>query len=150
MLKVKFKYIALCAVLSIPGSVIAQGTDRLMTLFTTPQERQVINNNRYKGDKPQQIVKSLPEPEKESNAVQELLKEEVGVTYVVSGVTTNTEGRGTAWINGRSYESGDTMDDGSKVRVKNTTVIITTADGKNHSAISGEVLELTYLRTVEE
>ncbi len=150
MLKLKLKYIALSMVLSLPGSVMAQNSDQLMTLFTTPQERQVINNNRYKGDKPQQVVKSLPEPEKESNAVQELLKEEVNVTYVVSGVSTNTEGNGTAWINGKPYESGDTMDDGSKVRIRNTTVVITTADGKAHSAISGEVLELTYLRKVEE
>jgi hypothetical protein len=149
MLKVKNILIILFLLSSSFGSVMAQESGKLLTLFTTPQERQVINNNRYKGGKPVKPVTEI-EPVKETDAVEELVKEEVNVTYMISGVSTSTEGSGIAWVNGNSYESGEVMDDGAKIRIKNSSVIITTPDGANHTAVSGEVLNLTYLRTIQQ
>ena len=146
----KVKNIIICTLLSLSGGVNAQNSDQLLTLFTTAPERQVINNNRYKGEQPKQMVSLLPEPEKETNAVKELVKEEVNATYVISGVSNNTEGSGTAWINGKAYLSGDVMEDGAKVSIRNSIVFITTVDGKTHKAVGGEMLELTYLKTSSE
>ncbi len=143
-------YFLLFLMFGFSGNPQAEELSQLQTLFTTAQERLLINSNRYKGDeKPVGQVMS-PEPEAVVEAVKEVIKEAVTVKYQISGVSTNKEGSKTAWVNGKPYESGEFMDDGTKIRVNNTTVIITTLDGINHSAISGEVLDLTYLKPVEQ
>jgi hypothetical protein len=128
--------------------VFAEDSPPLLTLFTTPQERQLIDNNRYKEDQANKPVEA--EPVTSPETVAKLPRVEVNVTYQISGVSTNTEGSKTAWVNGNIYESGDSMDDGSKIRIKGTSVIITTPDGESHRGVSGEVLELTYLRAPDQ
>ena len=148
MLKVNHYLIFFFLLTGTSVKALAEDTSQLLTLFTTPQERQLINSNRYKGDSQPRPVEV--QTTRETNAVSSLVKEEVSVRYQISGISTNTEGSKTAWVNGKPYESGDVMDDGSKIRIRNSTVIITTADGKSHSALSGEVLDLTFLRAVEQ
>jgi hypothetical protein len=147
MQKVNQKLITILLLTICVSPVIAQEMPALKTLFTTPQERQVINRNRYKTDEPTKQVAPAPKVEQQTEAVRDLVQEEVNVTYQISGVTTNTEGSKTAWINGKAYRSGDTMDDGSKISISNTSVIITTVDGKSYRGVGGEVLNLTFTRT---
>jgi hypothetical protein len=127
--------------------VLAQQAPELNKLFTTPEERNLINANRYRTE---QVVtpQITPTQNVEVEAVQELVKEQVQVEYRISGVSTNPDGPSTAWINGQAYGSGEKMDDGSKINIRATTVIITTPDGKKHRGLSGETLDITYDRTI--
>jgi hypothetical protein len=121
----------------------------LSTLFTTPQERQIINANRYKSDDPK------PQPvdnEASKMPVQQLLQEEVTREYSISGITVSTEGAHTVWINSRVYEDGSQLDDNSRIKVlvgNEIKVRITAPDGKHYFATSGEALKVTYLAPVE-
>ena len=120
----------------------------LKTLFTTPAERQLINSNRYKtglGETPRP-VEAAPEPG------QRLIRKEVIGQYRVSGITISSDGPHTVWINSLVYEDGDRLEDKSKIKVlvgDEIKVRITTPDGKQHYATSGEILEVTYLAPVE-
>ena len=78
------KLMAPLVLLLLAGSQTALAAE-LSTLFTTPQERALINSNRYKSDE----VKSQPVV---VDAVVEaplqlLLKEEVSREYIISGIT---------------------------------------------------------------
>jgi hypothetical protein len=121
----------------------------LTTLFTTPQERQLINANRYKREE----VKAQPVQEKlEPSPVQILLQEEVTVEYRISGISLSGDGMHTVWINATAYEDGERLDDDSRIKViadGDARVRITTPDGKHYFGTSGETLEVTYMATVE-
>ena len=124
----------------------------IMTLFTTPQERQIINSNRYKTDEPKP-VETDPEPEVEIELpMQMVTMEQVVASYDVSGITLSNDGAHTVWINKTAYEDGAQLDDNSRVKViadANLRVRITTPDGKHHFAASGETLEVTYLAPIQ-
>ena len=121
----------------------------LYTLFTTPQERELINSNRYKTDEPK------PEPvevEVEESPVQILVREEISASYRISGISLSADGRHTAWINAMAYHDGETLEDGSRLRImdgKEVRVRITTPDGKHYYGKSGETVELTYVAVIE-
>jgi len=121
----------------------------LSTLFTTPQERELIDSNRYgSGDnKPKVVVEDTIEV-----PVQQLYQEEVTRQYKVSGITISRDGPHTVWINSTAYEDGAELEDKSKIKVMvgdEIRVRITAPDGKNYYATSGETLELTYLASVQ-
>lgn len=122
----------------------------LSTLFTTPEERQVINRNRYKTEVTTQV-----QPVVEDEAVQPvqlIIQEEVTQQYRISGITLSQDGPHTVWINSQAYEDGDRLENKSKIKVlvgDEIKVRITTPDGKQHYATSGETLEVTYLAPVE-
>ena len=122
-----------------------------MTLFTTQQERQVINNNRYKSeDKPVIIAE---QPKEEAIIVNNVVKEEVNVSYKISGISINMDGSDTVWINDKAYAHGDQLEDGSTIRINNgriKSVTITTPDQKAHSGTSGDKLDVTYLRSISQ
>jgi len=118
-------------------------------LFTTPAERKLINSNRYKGDE----VKAQPVVLEEASAtpIQQLFREEVTREYTVSGITVSSDGPHTVWINAAAYEDGEQLEDRSKIKVMvgdEIRVRITTPDGKNHFATSGETVEVKYMATV--
>ena len=120
----------------------------LSTLFTTPQERELIDSNRYgSGDnKPKVVVEDTIEV-----PVQQLYQEAVTRQYKVSGITISRDGPHTVWINSTAYEDGAELDDKSKIKVMvgdEIRVRITAPDGKNYYATSGETLEFTYLASV--
>ncbi len=123
----------------------------ISTLFTTPEERQIINSNRYKTDEPRPVA---PEPEavEIELPIQQLLMEEVAVSYDISGITLSSDGAHTVWINQMAYEDGGQLEDNSRIKVMtgaDIRVRITTPDGKHHYATSGETLEVTYLAPLE-
>ena len=138
------------SLLFLPGTVLAAG--ELSTLFTTPQERQLINANRYKSDevKPQPVQDNHDEPDK--SPIQRLALEEVNLEYQVSGISLASDGAYTVWINAIAYEDGALLEDGSRVKVlagDDIRVRITVPDGKHYFATSGETLSVSYMAAVE-
>lgn len=126
-------------------------SSELSTLFTTPEERQLINSNRYKTEATPQIQQPVVEDEV-VQPVQLIIREEVTQQYLISGITLSRDGPHTVWINSQAYEDGDRLDNNSKIKVlvgDSIKVRITTPDGKQHYATSGETLEVTYLAPVE-
>ena len=123
----------------------------LSTLFTTPQERQIINSNRYKND--QAVVKAPVENEKPIELPrQQLPQEEVTQQYRISGITVSQDGTHSVWINSTVYEDGGQLEDNSRIKVMvgdEVRVRITAPDGKHYYATSGEMLEVSYLVTIQ-
>ena len=125
------------------------GAAELATLFTTPQERQVINANRYKKVEIEPVRE--PEEEHEHDPVQALVSESVTREYLISGITLSREGPHTVWINSVSYQDGEELDDRSRIKVMDgdeVRVRITAPDGKQYYATSGQRLEINYLAPI--
>jgi len=119
----------------------------LSTLFTTPQERRIINTNRYKGVEVKRPVVAEAAVEL---PIQPLVQEKVTREYKISGITVSRDGPHTVWINSLAFEDGEELEDKSKVKVvvgDEIKVRITTPDGRHYYATSGETLEVTYLAT---
>ena len=138
------------SLLLLPGTVLAAG--ELSTLFTTPQERQLINANRYRSDevKPQQLP--VQDDDDDDSPIQMLAQQEVSLEYQISGISFARDGVHTVWINAIAYEDGALLEDGSRVKVlagDDVRVRITVPDGKHYFATSGETLEVTYMAAVE-
>ena len=132
----------------LPGSVLAAG--ELSTLFTTAQERQLINANRYRNDevKPVQVA----DDEQDDSPIRMLASEEVSVEYQISGISLVGDGTHTVWINAIAYEDGALLEDGSRVKVfsgDDIRVRITVPDGKQYFATSGETISVSYMAAVE-
>ncbi|MCP4983636.1 MAG: hypothetical protein GY935_24425 [Gammaproteobacteria bacterium] len=122
----------------------------LMTLFTTPEERHLINSNRYKSDEVKAPAPVVVE-EVEQSPIQQMFQEEVSREYKISGISVSQEGSHTVWINSTAYEDGEQLEDNSKIKVMlgdEIRVRITAPDGKHHYATSGETMEVTYMATV--
>ena len=135
------------SLLLLPGRILAAGD--LSTLFTTSQERQLINANRYKGAavKPQPLQVAPDEV-----PVQFSVQAEVSVEYRISGISLSADGAHTAWINSVAYEDGAQLDDGSRVMIMSgddVRVRITAPDGEHYFATSGETISVSYLAAVE-
>jgi hypothetical protein len=138
-------------IVSAAGLFQAAQAAEILTLFTTPEERQIINSNRYKKDKIETRAVEVDEVVIEA-AVQRLIMEEVSYEYKISGITISSEGPHTVWINALAYEDGEQLEDKSKIKVlagDEIRVRITTPDGKQHYASSGETLAVTYLAPIE-
>jgi hypothetical protein len=134
------------SLLLLPGTVLAAG--ELSTLFTTPQERQLINANRYKSD---QVRPQLPVQDDDS-PIQRLAQAEFSVEYQISGISLASDGAHTVWINATAYEDGALLEDGSRVKVlagDDVRVRITVPDGKHYFATSGETLSVSYMAAAE-
>lgn len=147
------KYPGLClltGLLWVIGITPAVAASELKTLFTTPQERQLINNNRYRQDEvkqPQAVVDRADEA-----PVQILAQEEVSVDYRISGISLAIDGAHTVWINAIAYQDGAQLADGSRIKIytgDDIRVRITAPDGKHYFATSGETLTVTYMAAVE-
>lgn len=135
--------------LALPGAAVPVAASDLATLFTTPQERQLINSNRYRREE----VRAQPVAiEADETPVQLLVREEVSVEYRVSGISLAADGAHTVWINETAYENGARLADGSRIRINagnDINVRITAPDGKHYFATSGETITVTYLAAVE-
>lgn len=125
----------------------------LLTLFTTPAERQIINSNRYKSDTP---VPAIPRPADEPSVEapsQQRIMEEVSREYRVSGITLSAEGSHTVWVNNVAYQDGEQMPDKSRLKILSGDKVrlrITAPDGKAYFASAGETLKITYLAPAGE
>ena len=130
------------------GATQSTGAE-IETLFTTPQERQIINANRYKTD--EIVVPSVVE-ETKTGFIAPGTQEEVKISFVISGITISNSGPHSVWINNQVYEDGEHLEDNSHIKVladENIRVRITTPDGKSYYGTSGETVEVTYLATVQ-
>lgn len=142
--------VALLAVLlaGLPQTPLAA---ELSTLFTTPQERQIINSNRYRDDSARP-VKPVANEKPIELPRQPLAQEEVIQEYRISGITISQDGAHSVWINSVVYEDGEQLDDSSRIKVlvgDEIQVRITAPDGKNYYATSGQTLEVSYLVTIQ-
>ncbi|HKJ51007.1 MAG TPA: hypothetical protein VKB27_05870 [Gammaproteobacteria bacterium] len=123
----------------------------LATLFTTPEERALIDRNRYRsGQEPVQqteVVKDVAGLQVEPTSY-----ESVTLEYVISGITVSHSGPDMVWINSVAYEDGARLDDGSRIKVldgNEVRVRITAPDGKQYYATSGETLEISIMVPAE-
>jgi hypothetical protein len=133
------------------GSVTNAFGSELSTLFTTPQERQLINTNRYTSDEVRPRVQSNQEEPTITN-IQQLVQEEVRETITISGITLSDSGPNMVWINSLAYEDGASMDNKMRIKVmpgSKVKVRITAPDGKHFFATSGETIEIVYQAAVE-
>ena len=134
----------------IASSTNAWAQNDFLTLFTTNQERQIIDANRYKND-PQSTLKSQmqPAPEKENTAV----REEVNLSILLSGFTRTQSGQDVAWVNGKPYDNRAQLEDGSTIIInkkKALKVQIKTPDGKYHNLSAGKAVNISYLKPLTE
>ncbi len=118
----------------------------LETLFTTPQERRLIDRNRYK----QVVVPEQPVNNASDTvaANDEYTLEQETREYRISGITVSHEGTPMVWINSVAYEDGAKLDDDSRIKVLDgdqLRVRITAPDGKQYLATSGETVEINVL-----
>jgi hypothetical protein len=142
----------LLIVLLLVGPLQSALAAELATLFTTPQERRLIDRNRYK----QAVVQPEKPAEVEGEVIEiddiEFTLELVTREYRISGITLSTEGTPMVWINSKSYEDGARLDDDSRIQVVDgdqLRVRITARDGKQYLAASGETVEISVLEPVE-
>jgi hypothetical protein len=143
---------SLLITLVVCASVVttALGSD-VKTLFTTPQERQLINNNRYESGEVQP-QRQLNQEESSTVEIKQTIKEIVRESITVSGITLSNSGPNMVWINGQTYEDGEKIDDKMRIKImagNEIRVRITAPDGKHHFATSGETIEIAYQTTVE-
>ena len=120
----------------------------LFTLFTTPEERQIIDANRYKTE-PRE---ARPNPEQTQGPVNQLVREEVSHSYSVTGIAVSGEGYHSAWINEQEYFDGDLVDNEMRLKILvegKIRVRLTSPDGKHFFATSGETVKATYERSAQ-
>ena len=142
--------VLICLLLSLLSSVVTPAAAELNILFTTPQERQLINANRYKSD--EVTARPVVEQEPDDSPVQQVDREQVSVDYRISGISLSVDGVPTVWINGQSYLDGEQLEDRSRVKVlagDEIRVRITTPDGKHYYGTSGETLSVSFMAAVE-
>ena len=121
----------------------------ILTLFSTPQERKIINANRYKSDivLETEVVEKSPQTEE----IEQLVQTEVTLSYTISGVALSNSGPHYVWINNVVYEDGQHLEDDSHIKVitgSNIQIRITAPDGKMYYASSGETIDVTYITSV--
>jgi len=130
------------------GSTVAVKAD-VKTLFTTTQERQIINANRYKVD---EITRPPIFEDTETGFFAPVIREEFKISFVITGITVSKSGPHFVWINNQLYEDGEYLEGDSQIKVLHDGSIrvrITAPDGKRYYGTSGETVEVTYLVDVE-
>lgn len=136
--------------LLLAGYQAAPQAAELLTLFTTPHERQIINSNRYKDNKAK--TAAVEDEVRIELPTQQLVQEEVFQEYRISGISVSQDGPNSVWINSTVYQDGEQLEDSSKVEVlvgDEVGVRITAPDGKRYYATSGQTVEISYLVTVQ-
>jgi len=124
----------------------------LATLFTTPEERALIDRNRYRSDQAEPVQQTEVVEDVAGLQGEPTSYESVTLEYVISGITVSHSGPDTVWINSVAYEDGARLDDGSRIKIfdgNEVRVRITAPDGKQYYATSGETLEISILKPAE-
>jgi len=137
--------LAATSIATVMTMVPARAAD-LLTLFTTPAERQLINSNRYKETEPE-FVEAPSEAQETSGEIVSPYTEEVKRDYRISGITLSKDGSNMVWVNGEAIEDGQQTTDGSRVRVltgKQIRVQITAPDGGRFEGEIGDTIEVVY------
>jgi len=129
----RFRFLVLAMLLGQP--VLAD----LNTLFTTPLERQIIDQNRYRVEPLAQ-----QQPEEEIKAETPVIWQDVELNYQVSGLSVSSDGRDVAWINGQVYPSGSKMQDGTRVLIRKNQLFLIPVNGKTYPAVPGKALKINF------
>ncbi len=153
----KIKHYVLTALITglCLGDISAQEkSSEILTLFTTQEERSLIDSNRYKNQSSKQTKKPVVvQQEVVAETESEIIYEPQLLKIKVSGVTLAQDGTDLAWVNGKAYENGAKLEDGSKVyisrKIKNA-VQIKTPDGKYHNLVTGQSTDIKYMKPVED
>ena len=141
----------LISIAMIQNLSYAQQSGELSTLFTTIQERQLIDANRYKVNQQVEMTAQI-QASSETETTSDVI-EEVMVDMTVSGFTLTQNGQNVAWINGKPYQNGSTLEDGSKLIVSDKArglVQIKTPDGKYHSLTTGKSVVISYQKPLDK
>ncbi len=116
---------------------------QLKTLFTTPEERALIDRNRYREEprvrKPEPVEPApAPEPVREMVTVEK--------EYLISGISINADGTDVAWINGEQYEDGGRIDGKVRLRISagSGKLKLIAPGGKVHVASAGDTVVVKY------
>jgi hypothetical protein len=134
------------------SSVTTVHGSEMLTLFTTPQERQLINAKRYELD---EVLPQVPSNEGKSvdTSIQEPVKQWGRESISISGITLSSGGHNRVWINNQAYDDGDSIDDKMRIKVmvgREIMVRITAPDGRHYFLTSGETIEIVYQAEVEK
>ena len=143
-------YIGVLVTGLLVGPTVVSAQEVLSTLFTTQQEREIIDANRYKNDQKETLEPQVQTASSLENTEQ---KEEEQLSFLLSGFTLTQSGQNVAWINGKPYENGSKLDDGSTLIIrkkKDLNVQIKTPDGKYHTLTTGKTEDIGYFRPLTE
>jgi len=124
---------------------------QLKTLFTTPEERALIDRNRYREEprvrKPEP-VSPAPQPEPAPATPMITVERE----YRISGISINADGADVAWINGEQYEDGARIDKIVRLRInaREGRLKLITPGGKSHVASAGDTVIVKYRKPADQ
>jgi hypothetical protein len=147
--QLQYIYLLLAGVM-LAAPVSQSVNAEILTLFSTPQERKIINANRYKSDVVQKT--EVVETPSQVEGIEQLVQTEVTLSYTISGVTLSDSGPHHVWINNVVYEDGQHLEDDSHIKViagSNIQIRITAPDGKMYYASSGETVDVTYITAAD-
>ena len=139
-------YLGVLVIGLLAGPTVVFAQEVLSTLFTTQQEREIIDANRYKNDQQETLEPQVQTAPSVENTDQ---KEEEKLSFLLSGFTLTQSGQNVAWINGKPYENGSKLDDGSTLIIrkkKDLNVQIKTPDGKYHTLTTGKTEDIGYYK----
>ena len=125
------------------------GGQEFMTLFTTQQERRLIDNNRYRRPVTETETVGIDE---EAENQQATIYQQHSASFELAGVTLSEDGNHVAWINGNRVESGDELTGGFKVFISpklNNLVQIKAPDGVYHNIQTGNRIDIEYMKPAE-
>ncbi|MDJ0833573.1 MAG: hypothetical protein QNJ69_08645 [Gammaproteobacteria bacterium] len=141
--------LGLLTILSMPLAAQEAGQE-FMTLFTTQQERRLIDNNRYRP--PVTEVKTVEVDEEPAEQKQSMTYHQHSISFELAGVTLAEDGNHVAWVNGDRVENGDEIGDGFRVYISprlNNLVQIKSPDGVFHNIQTGKRIDIKYMKPAE-
>jgi len=114
------------------------------TLFTTASERKTINDNRYIIKKRTGKVTTVAKIEVEK--IEEVIYKTIKKEYKISGISIANNGLDSAWINGKSYENGESLNKKISISIKpiKRQVRFTVRGGKTFYGQSGDTVTVSY------
>lgn len=114
------------------------------TLFTTASERKTIDDNRYAIKKRATKVTAVSkiEVEKTEEVIYQTIKKE----FKVSGLSIANNGIDSAWINGKNYENGESLNKKILVSINPSKRMVrfTVRGGKTFYGKSGDTVIVSY------
>ena len=127
-------------------------SQEFITLFTTQQERRLIDNNRYRQPITETETETVEVDEEISEQKQTTLYHQHSISFELAGVTLSEDGSHIAWINGSRVENGDEIGNGFRIYISpklDNLVQIETPDGAYHEIQAGKKIDIKYLRPAE-
>jgi len=126
--------------LSLSNTVLAE----FGTLFTTASERKTIDDNRYIIKK--HITKATSVAKIKDEKIEEVIYKIIKKEYKISGVSIANNGTDSAWINGKSYESGASLNKKILISINPSKrkVRFTVRGGKTYYGQSGDTVIVSY------